>query len=519
MLTGYGTYEMVLLGAMLLSIVATPVVIHIARKRRLMDQPGVRKVHASAIPRIGGIAIVFTILAVVLLVLRLDNRIGEALRNDWLQILAILGGGLFMCIVGLIDDVRGLRPKIKLLCQLAAALAVCASGARIEQLHLGDWSANLGWWSWPLTLAWIVGVTNAVNLIDGLDGLAAGISTIACGVIAIFAIYIGLPITAVVMLAMVGSLLGFLFLNFNPARIFMGDCGSLFLGFVISAASVRCSEKAATIVGLAVPFLALGVPIFDTLFSIMRRVLHRRGVFSGDRGHIHHRLLDMGLDQHHVAILVYLVTLVVAGLGLFMMFLDGAATVAIFLAGVVLLVLVFRAAGAVRWYETLAAYRRLRNVLKETKAMHQKFDDVDLLFRDVHDVQQWWQAMCTAARQMQFLSLSLEVRDPTGAARTLTWQNPDNAHPPQQRINMGIPMRQSADLLHKPAAPSQDSAGQYLPAHPMRANAEVYVNGSVESAGRRIALFGRLLDEHGLASLQPPSQTPALDRQTGQTAK
>jgi hypothetical protein len=231
------------------------------------------------------------------------------------------------------------------------------------------------------------------------------------------------------------------------------------------------------------------VPILDTLFSIMRRVLHRRGIFSGDRGHIHHRLLDMGLGQHQVAILIYLVTLIVAGLGMFMMFLDAATAVAIFIAGIVLLVVVFRSAGAVRWRETFQAYRRLRGVLRETKEMHRNFDNADLLFRDVRDVEQWFSAMCIAAGQMEFLNLSLELQDSSGAKRVLAWQNPDDSHESCERIKLAIPLHQPAGL--EPAA-----------THAIHACVELYVNGSVESAGRRIAFLGRLLDEHGLVSLQ-----------------
>lgn len=484
MLTGYHTYEYVLMAAMLLSILANPVVIHFARRRRLLDQPGLRKVHASAIPRIGGVAIVFATLASVLPVLGFDNNIGEAFRDDRVQIITILAGGLCMFIMGLLDDVRGLRPRFKLLCQVIAALAVCVVGVRIKSLTLGEWTLEMGWISWPLTMLWLVGVTNAVNLIDGLDGLAGGISTITCGVVAIFAISVNLPVMAVLMLAMVGSLLGFLFLNFNPARIFMGDCGSLFLGFVIAASSVRCSQKAATLVGLALPFLALGVPIFDTLFSIMRRTLQRRGIFSGDRGHIHHRLLDKGLAQHQVALIVYMVTLTAAGLGLFMLFLNGAGVLAIFGGVVVLLVVVFRAAGAVRWFESVAAYRHLQGVLRETAQQKQGFDNAVLLFRDAKSFDQWWQAACQAAEKLQFLRLSMDLTRPDGTSRHMVWQPPAGGDlPPGQRMAVTIPMR------HLP--PGQD----------MQTQAEVYVNGSVESAGRRIAFFGRLLDEHAPAEL------------------
>ena len=165
-------------------------------------------------------------------------------------------------------------------------------------------------------------MTNALNLIDGLDGLAAGISAITCGAMAAFAWYMNQPVTSVIMLALLGSLMGFLFLNFNPARVFMGDSGSLFIGFILSTVSVQCANLGMvgpdnrpwpTVVGLALPMLCMGVPILDTLLSILRRMMQRRGIFSPDRGHIHHRLLAMGLRQHQVALMVYVVTLFAAG--------------------------------------------------------------------------------------------------------------------------------------------------------------------------------------------------------------
>jgi len=299
------TYALVYLGAAGLAVLCTPIVVHVARVLNIMDMPGVRKIHAAAIPRIGGAAIMFGMLSMIVLVLLLDNYFGAAFRKMELRVVVLLSAGLFMFFVGLIDDVWDLRVRYKLLAQIFAAVVVCAFGIRIDEIALTNQIVvSLGWLAWPLTVFWIVGVTNAVNLIDGLDGLAAGIAAVTCGVIAIFAIYTGQSVMAVMMLALLGSLTGFLFFNFNPARIFMGDCGTMFLGFILAASSILCATKASTIVGLALPTVAMGVPIFDTFFSIIRRVLDRRSIFSPDRSHIHHRLLDMGLRHRHVVILM-----------------------------------------------------------------------------------------------------------------------------------------------------------------------------------------------------------------------
>ena len=290
------TYAVVYLFSILLSVIITPVVIYLGRKFALVDATGIRKVHSHPIPRIGGVAIVLSALTLILAMLFLNNGVGLAFRNVRLQVIALLAASVVMFITGLFDDIIGLRARIKLLVQLLAAVVLCSCGIRICSFTLGDWHTfEFGLLSWPITIFWIVGITNAVNLIDGLDGLAAGISAIACGVIAILAIHSGQVVMGVIMLALLGSLTGFLFFNFNPAKIFMGDCGSLFLGFMLAGASVACASKSTTIVGLGLPVLALGVPIFDTLFSMLRRVLERRSLFAPDSKHIHHRLMDLSL--------------------------------------------------------------------------------------------------------------------------------------------------------------------------------------------------------------------------------
>lgn len=488
LLEGNRTYEVVFLGSTFVAIVATAMAIRVARAMRILDQPGVRKIHASAIPRIGGAAIVFALLATTLPVLALDNPIGKALRQDQSQILAILAGGMFIFAIGLLDDVRGLRPHTKLLAQVAAAAVVCASGARIETLHFGEGLAPpLGPLAWPMTMLWIVGITNAVNLIDGLDGLAAGISLITCAVLAAFAFYVGQPVVAVFMLALLGSLIGFLFLNFNPARVFMGDCGSMFLGFVIAAMSVFCAERSASAVGLALPFLALGVPIFDTLFSILRRILARRSIFSGDRGHIHHRLLARGLTQSQVAIIVCTVTLIAAGLGAFMIFINGLGMLAIFGFVIFLLLLAFRAAGAVRLRETLAASRQYVSRARQVRADNRAFDAMWLELGEAADFEQWWTALCRIAETLGLLRLALHVPNGDGTSRTLLWRRPGQDSSPGRKVTVWLPV------------------GQHPGGGDLAGEVDVRLDGSLEAAGRRVMLLGRLLDERGTANLPLPT--------------
>ncbi|MCX5638643.1 MAG: MraY family glycosyltransferase, partial [Planctomycetota bacterium] len=295
------TYLFTYLCSTLLALVITPIAICIAHAFGIYDKPDVRKVHVSAVPRIGGVAIFLSATILTITALFLDNSIGEAFRRVQTQVATLLAAGTFIFLVGLIDDLRGMRVRYKLLAQVCAAVAVCIAGIRIDLLNIANlFTLHFGWLSYVITIFWIVSITNAVNLIDGLDGLAAGISAVVCIVIAIFAFEIGRPLMVVLMLALLGSLCGFLFFNFNPARIFMGDCGSMFLGFVLASSSVLCATKSRTIIALALPTLALGLPIFDTIFTMLRRYLNRWGIMSPDRGHLHHILLDMGLRHHHV---------------------------------------------------------------------------------------------------------------------------------------------------------------------------------------------------------------------------
>jgi len=233
-----------------------------------------------------------------------------------------------------------------------------------------------------------------------------------------------------------------------------------------------------------VPFLAMGVPIFDTLFSMLRRGLERRRLFSPDLGHIHHRLLDGGLRQHQVAILVYFVTLIAAGLGLFMIFVRGEVAFAIFILVVTLLVLVFRAAGAVRLRETLVKFRHTRAVKHEAYEQRIVFEQAQLAMRAARTFDQWWATTCDAARNLGFARLTLRLSSRDGAGRTLVWHRSE-AVDASKAIVVRLPIRDRR-------------AGST-----MQVRLDAIADGSIESVGRRATFFGRLMDENGPASLSP----------------
>ena len=321
-----------------------------------------------------------------------------------------------------------------------------------------------------------------MNLIDGLDGLAAGIGAIACTVIAVLALAGGNVVLAVMMLALTGSLSGFLFFNFNPARIFMGDCGSMFLGFLLGSASVMCATKSAALVGLALPVLALGVPIFDTLFSMLRRFLERRSMFSADRRHFHHKLFDMGLKQRHVVITIYVITLLSAGLGMFMIVAGNISSLMIFLCILLLLLLAFQVVGSVRLRDTIAALQKKYAITKQGHDEIRGFEDAQLHFRNARTYDQWWSAICNAAEQMDFAWVSLKTRDKDGTIRTKVWRTTEAQPDLSNIVTMTIPLR------------NHGRAG------PMEFEIAISLNSSYESAGHRAKLFGRLIDEHEVMS-------------------
>ena len=478
------TYLAIYLGSTVLAIMMTAIVIHIAKRLQIVDIPGVRKVHSGPIPRIGGVAIFMSMIGLVIPVLFLPNVVGEAFRLIQSKVIILLGATGFMFLVGLVDDIRGLRVRTRFFCQLCAALVVCSAGIRIESIPItASLTLELGWFSWPFTLLWIVGITNAINLSDGLDGLAAGISAIACGVIAVLAIYNADVVMAILMLALLGSLTGFLLFNFEPAKIFMGDSGSLFLGFIIASASVLSATKTETIVGLALPILALGIPIFDTLFSMLRRFLERRSLFAPDRRHFHHRLLALGLRQRHVVITAYTITLLAAGLGMFMLLTRNTQTIAVFISILLLLVVTFRAAGSVGLRETIAGLKQNYMISNQKKQEKENFEDIELHFRRAEKFDEWWQAVRFAADKMDFVQSSLSLTNRDGTKRTLVWEKGNGNIPANETVRMIVPVRDRR----------ADSS--------LKIEVKVHANGSLESAGRRIALFTRLMDAHDVAAL------------------
>lgn len=276
------------------SILLTPLVKKFALAIGATDKPNHRKVHQKIMPRLGGLAIFISFIIGVIFLRPTDEFS-----------LPIIIGSIIIVITGVLDDMFELSAKVKLFGQLAAALVVVLAGAQVDFINIPfGGKIEFGLFSIPLTILWIVGVTNAINLIDGLDGLAAGVSSIALITISGMAILMGDTYVMSMGFIVLGSTLGFLVYNFHPAKIFMGDTGALFLGYIISVLALL-GFKNVTILSLIIPVIILGVPISDTLFAIIRRFVNKQPLSAPDKSHLHHCLLKLGYSHRQTVLIIY----------------------------------------------------------------------------------------------------------------------------------------------------------------------------------------------------------------------
>jgi UDP-GlcNAc:undecaprenyl-phosphate GlcNAc-1-phosphate transferase len=297
-----------LLGAgIALALILTPLVRALGRRLGIVDVPTQRKIHTTSVPRVGGVSV--TLAAVLALAGAAATGAAElAEAETWRRLLL---GGVFVFGVGLYDDLRTVSPLTKLTFQLAGAGTAVALGVRIDHVTIFGTTVGLGLFAVPLTLVWIVGVTNAFNLMDGLDGLATGLAIIAAATCAAVSISRGDVSGGLLLVAFLGALCGFLPYNFNPATIFLGDSGSLVIGYVLALTAITGLQKGATALAVAVPLLIFALPISETVLSVVRRTRGSgvRHVFAPDQGHMHHRLLGLGLSQRKAVLLLYAVSL------------------------------------------------------------------------------------------------------------------------------------------------------------------------------------------------------------------
>lgn len=289
-----------------LALCLTPLVKKFAIKIGATDVPNARKVHTKIMPRLGGLAIFLAFVLGLLAVLPIIPYDFTSREVNFIK--ALLCGGGVIVLTGALDDRFELSAKVKLLGQIAAAcIVVFGFGITVDFVNIpfnNTYSSLESWIAIPLTIFWIVGVTNAVNLIDGLDGLAAGVSGIAIATIAVMAFLMGNTMVALLCLLLLGSIIGFLFFNFHPAKIFMGDTGSLFLGFCLALLALLGFKQIA-VVSFITPLLIIGVPLSDTFFAIVRRKLQKKPIFAPDKGHLHHCLRELGFSHRQTVLIIY----------------------------------------------------------------------------------------------------------------------------------------------------------------------------------------------------------------------
>jgi UDP-GlcNAc:undecaprenyl-phosphate/decaprenyl-phosphate GlcNAc-1-phosphate transferase len=286
--------------AFIISLVLTPICRDIFRSYGVVDQPDAkRKVHRYPIPRVGGLAIAVSYL-LAYLVVRPEE--GSPLAQQLSLVWRLIPGAALACAIGLLDDLFNLRPWIKLAGQIGAAGLACLSGVRI--LSIGG-APTEAWWNVPLTILWLLACMNAFNLVDGLDGLAAGVGLFATMTVFTAAMIQHNMVLAVATFPLAGAMLAFLCYNFNPATIFLGDSGSLLIGFLLGCYAAIWSNKSATLFGMTAPLMALSIPLLDVVLAIVRRFLRHQPIFTADRGHIHHRLLDRGFTPRRVVLMLY----------------------------------------------------------------------------------------------------------------------------------------------------------------------------------------------------------------------
>jgi UDP-GlcNAc:undecaprenyl-phosphate GlcNAc-1-phosphate transferase len=449
-----------------------PVTARLANRLGIVALPTGRHIHRSATPRIGGLAIAasfFLTLGFMVATVPVEWLKWLSLSRD--QMTLLLGGCGVILVGGFWDDAKPIRPLAKFGYQIAAAVIAWFGGAAMESANLPIiGTVEFGSWSFPLSVLWIVAITNAINLLDGLDGLAAGVSgMIAMGMAAV-ALYVGNPVVGFICVGMAGACFGFLVHNWYPARVFMGDCGSNFLGFFLGAISLIGNRKGVTAVGLAASFILLGLPVIDMLFSIFRRTLQGRSPFSADRGHLHHLLLQLGLSQRRVVWILFCATLVLGGIGM-AAGVQGGVFIGWGFAAVLLL-----AGLTYRWFGF-----RVRNILLRERGWSRAVARTQAEIPRKKNLGAVWKSLSVLARMMGFGSAELHLLEPEGEEVVAIYRrrhrpSSRDERPPlcldlgrnrprrAQLILRDFRARRSAHMMHRVALlmPVIDAVDQYI---------------------------------------------------------
>ncbi len=450
------TYAIALVLAICVAATATPLVGRFAHRYELFDLPtSARKIHSRAIPRIGGIAVAMAFFAPVLGLWVYTNDIAVLLYEDVGLVVTLLLGAATILGLGVWDDLKGAGARLKFTIQTLVAVGMWFAGFRIEVLGnpFGE-VFQLGMLSLPVTALWIVGVINALNLIDGLDGLASGLALFASVVLFVVAFVDNAVLLCLFSAALAGALVGFLFFNFNPARIFLGDSGSMFIGFVLAVISIWTQRKSATAVALLIPIMALGVPLLDTLLCIVRRVVRRQNPFVADREHVHHRLLALGLSHRSAVYTLYALSLVFALGGLALLDNDTTRRTIALSTVVGAAVLMLRRTGVFTVPGVFASSRTTPRGQDEVRK-------VARAIRGARNVEQAWRSLVEILPQLSLRVgrlVSVDPGDGDSSRRSLEWV--DSREFGQGSAKALEPELQEEDMLRLPLEEGGERFGE-----------------------------------------------------------
>lgn len=389
--------------AFLLCLMLTPLCRDIFVRANLVDRPdSSRKFHLRPVPRIGGIPIVLSYVGSLAMILIFNPGGGRLYIQHERLFLELLPAAALIFLTGLADDIFELKPKQKLAGQLVAAVLAVSLGARLHLTHFPAWVSCV------LSVCWLIGCTNAVNLIDGMDGLAAGVgllATVTTLVVALLGHNIGLALATV---PLAGCLLAFLAFNFNPASVFLGDCGSLTIGFVLGCFGLVWSQRTGTLLGMSAPLMALGLPLIDVLLAIGRRYLRNVPIFSADRGHIHHVLQNFGFSTRGAAFILYGVCCMFASFALLMNFTNRTLEWLVLVLFVAIVVVGINKLG---YIEFIAAGRTLSSKFMRRAVMDEIYlEELDRALDKAGSAEMWWEIVRRACNDLRFASAHMEFQ-------------------------------------------------------------------------------------------------------------
>ncbi len=425
-----GQYVILYLAAFLLSVFLVPAVRRLAIRVGALDQPDrVRKIHTEAVPRMGGVAIFIAFIVPVVGAYVVgwywfpESRLFIVLREQMNKAAGLLGAALLMLALGIYDDLRHASPRLKLLVQALAGVILCAVGITISSVRepFTGQMIEFGWWAYPLTVFWVMAVTNAINLIDGMDGLGPGVGLFVAGTMFVVSLFYNTPLVSTVTSVLVGAIIGFLIFNFHPAKIFMGDSGSLFIGSLLAGVAVQGSVKRA----LLVPVIALALPIVDTTMAIVRRWSRGLPMSVPDKQHVHHRLIQAGFSQRQAVFILYGACTILGCAALVVALLE--SRLAVGLAYGFIVAAIGASVYVLGWKDVTRLVRRTREGWKRRRVRDKAWTQVYISaakLQGVESLEQMWQEVTVALEALEVDAVRVRVVAAGAPVRVFGWARP-----------------------------------------------------------------------------------------------